>query len=266
LFDADRALGNHLPTGIADAGVVACLATPNHKSRMNRIRLLAFRAGVQHVAGLAVLAILISPFGGDSTDAEGGTVRAAEQDFPDPAADRSGTDEGIRVHGDWVIEVRNKDGSLAERREFENGLTGTGQMFLANTLARMASPGVWAIELHDDEAGPPSPCEGGVVVGVIPNCVIREPISSFLNTLEGVHSTTLAVSSTGFEVVLEGNFDANGPGTINQVSTYNCWSQPASTDPTTCNNIQSITGTNLQAPVDVLEGQQVLVTVRISFS
>lgn len=30
--------------------------------------------------------------------------------------------EGIHVQGDWVIEVRNPDGSVADRREFSNDL------------------------------------------------------------------------------------------------------------------------------------------------
>jgi hypothetical protein len=31
--------------------------------------------------------------------------------------------EGIRIHGHWVLQVKNPDGSLGERREFDNSLT-----------------------------------------------------------------------------------------------------------------------------------------------
>jgi hypothetical protein len=31
-------------------------------------------------------------------------------------------DEGIKVHGHWVLEIRNRDGSVASRREFDNSL------------------------------------------------------------------------------------------------------------------------------------------------
>ena len=41
-----------------------------------------------------------------------------------PAPD-SADGEGIEVHGHWTIEVRNPDGSLDERYEFENALTTT---------------------------------------------------------------------------------------------------------------------------------------------
>jgi hypothetical protein len=221
------------------------------------------------IAGLAVLAILASPFSGDEPEGGGKAARAAEQDSADSSGDPSGVGEGIQVHGDWVIEVRNSDGSVAERREFANALQPTGKWFLIGTLARQFSPGVWAIQLRDDEVGP-FPCEGGNVVGQIPHCVIREPISSFMDSLEGVHFPTLTISTTVndpvFELELQGNFDAVSDGSIDEVQTFQCWNSPAAVDPGTCNNIQMVTGTNLQTPVDVLAGQQVLVTVRISFS
>jgi hypothetical protein len=41
------------------------------------------------------------------------------------AKPQGGPQEGIKVHGHWVIEVRNPDGTLSTRREFENGLSGS---------------------------------------------------------------------------------------------------------------------------------------------
>ena len=32
--------------------------------------------------------------------------------------------EGIKVHGDWTVEVRNPDGSLAVKRQFANKFIG----------------------------------------------------------------------------------------------------------------------------------------------
>jgi len=40
--------------------------------------------------------------------------------------DGGGMLEGIKVHGHWVIEVRNPDGRLVQRRDFENSLTSVG--------------------------------------------------------------------------------------------------------------------------------------------
>jgi hypothetical protein len=73
------------------------------------------------------------------------------------AAERpSGPREGVKVHGHWVIEVKNADGSVAQRKEFENELAlpgdepyaGVGNRILAALLSRQASVGLWEIQLH----------------------------------------------------------------------------------------------------------------------
>jgi hypothetical protein len=46
------------------------------------------------------------------------------QVFAQNAGRAPGMQEGVKVHGDWVIEVRNPDGKLAHRREFKNALMG----------------------------------------------------------------------------------------------------------------------------------------------
>lgn len=63
-----------------------------------------------------------------------------------PKAGREG--EGIHVHGHWVIEVRNPDGTLAQRREFENALADGGNL-LESLLLGTETPGAWTIILRD---------------------------------------------------------------------------------------------------------------------
>src|ERR1700689_5452346 len=41
---------------------------------------------------------------------------------PDPEKPKKGSHEGIIVHGHWTLEVKNPDGTVVERREFENAL------------------------------------------------------------------------------------------------------------------------------------------------
>ena len=55
--------------------------------------------------------------------------------------------EGIQVHGHWIIEVKNPDGTLAERREFDNALSPMGARALNLILTRGGSVGGWIIEL-----------------------------------------------------------------------------------------------------------------------
>jgi hypothetical protein len=56
------------------------------------------------------------------------TVSAAAQESKD------GVRDGINLHGKWVLEVRNPDGSLVERRSFTNALTENGKTKLARML------------------------------------------------------------------------------------------------------------------------------------
>jgi len=58
------------------------------------------------------------------------------------------SNDAIKVHGHWIIEVRNPDGKLTERREFENSLAeSTGGNALADVLAQLQTLGGWAILL-----------------------------------------------------------------------------------------------------------------------
>src|SRR5205814_7519062 len=63
------------------------------------------------------------------------------------AAPRGGPREGIKVHGHWTIVVKNPDGTVAQRREFENALVTTGGYLLARILAGRITPGPWLITL-----------------------------------------------------------------------------------------------------------------------
>jgi len=244
---------------------------------MKRGRLLALLGlvGSFAVVGAVALVVLVSAFGGDLTEGETSAVRESQDNAAGSPADPSDLGEGIQVHGDWVIEVRNEDGSLAERREFENALSGGGQALLTQSLARTASPGVWGIVLNNEGDPNPDPMAPGACgPKFLPdsNCVIHEPISSLWDNGGGVpgpHFPTLTVTGDQFgpfEVVLQGNFDAPVDGTIGRVQTLNCFNQPANIDPGACINLYLVTETTLVAPVDILAGQQVLVTVRISFS
>lgn len=78
-----------------------------------------------------------------------------------------GPSEGIQVHGDWVIDVYNQDGSLDHHVEFENALTPAGGEDLARVLAGLQTVGDWEIEIQGDVGPCPSVagllCRTGVV-------------------------------------------------------------------------------------------------------
>src|SRR5438093_2542761 len=56
--------------------------------------------------------------------------------------------QGIKVHGHWLIEVRNADGTLAVRREFKNALFPTGKTTLANLLTAQKVFDYWMIQIN----------------------------------------------------------------------------------------------------------------------
>jgi len=206
------------------------------------------------------LVLLISIF-------QGGWVcnvaaQTAKESAPPSAG---GPKEGIKVHGHWTIEVHNPDGTLVERREFENALTDRGSSMLAVVMHRGTTVGAWMVILGSQTAS--VPCPG--------NCVISEP------TLTTGQSHNLAVTDTlsttsPASLVLAGSVTASQNGTISSVSTtlFLC---DASVAPSGC---ISITGAGpfpfsqaildgLQgrpSPVNVVAGQIVQATVVISFS
>ncbi|MGA9882351.1 MAG: hypothetical protein WBQ34_01395 [Candidatus Acidiferrales bacterium] len=59
-----------------------------------------------------------------------------------------GMNSGITVHGHWVIEVKNPDGTVATRREFDNSLQPNGQLGIAALLAGNVTGGGLAIVLN----------------------------------------------------------------------------------------------------------------------
>src|SRR5690348_825570 len=94
------------------------------------------------------------------------------------AQEAGGIGQGIKVHGHWVIEVRNPDGGVVERREFENALTAVGARQLALLLARTASSGHWMVSFRQS-GQVPGPCPGGLSGSV---CMIVESGSELLQS------------------------------------------------------------------------------------
>jgi hypothetical protein len=64
-----------------------------------------------------------------------------------------GKDERVKVHGHWVLEIRNPDGSLAQRKELENALVVGGRGALAQLLNGGAVVGGWYIVLQPQPQG-----------------------------------------------------------------------------------------------------------------
>jgi hypothetical protein len=177
--------------------------------------------------------------------------------------------EGVRVRGHWVVEVHNPDGTLVERREFDNALVPGGQQLLAQYLTGSA-PARWVVELGV-YGGSTAICNGGTYNTFPQNyCLVVDKTSSPMPTGTSVFPTlTSAIGGpSSNEVVLKGSATALVDGQIQYVATRqgSCgtFTAPASCAPA---------GTVLQftvhditpTPLSVAAGQIVQFTVNLGF-
>jgi len=191
-----------------------------------------------------------------------------------------GQQEGIKIHGHWVIIIRNPDGSVAARREFENALNLQGSKVLAVLLTQIASGGRWGIAFLGSSAT--GPCPNGILAGNVMSggpCVIVQgsaiyPFSSPYSIAGPGLSLDLTAAVAGAnqdQVVLGGSVKALAGSDISFVGTLKgvC---AGDTTPISCARLPIPTaltdffsGTRLVSPVSVQQGQTIDVTVTFSF-
>ncbi len=188
-----------------------------------------------------------------------------------PVTSSGGPQEGIKVHGDWVIEVRNPDGSLADRREFRNALMIQGGTFLSRLLGRQRSTGFWVVILDARTAGAPKPCAdfAGVAAGA---CGLFEAGAQGELSFVAHASINLQLNVLPDRLQLTGSVTATTASAIDIVTTA-IGTCPAAFAPTTpCQfaspYIEYFSGTSPNAftPVNVVAGQIIQVTVSFTFS
>jgi hypothetical protein len=228
------------------------------------------RCGLSVAAILALVLAVTAMAGAQSASSSAG-VQSAKSSAPSPGsastpakteanselaqAPSSGLNTGVKIHGHWKIVVRNPDGTVATRRDFENSLTFSGAFIMQTLLGGAASPGAWAISLGAQSSGDTGPCTGASFS--IYNSAFPSPTSSgncFIGETSGVYASNLtcsqitscapnltrqqinfqtlfqtgtgpgglplesqAVNTSGFEI--SGTATANSGGTIDTVST-----------------------------------------------
>src|SRR5215467_14514118 len=85
---------------------------------------------------IILILVLIAAVPASVAQAKSGPqIPAAQRTASGRAAEGTGGPQGgIKVHGHWVIVIRDADGGIASRHEFENGLTSSGRSFLYGCL------------------------------------------------------------------------------------------------------------------------------------
>jgi hypothetical protein len=200
----------------------------------------------------------------DSAPAQQSAASKAAADTREaaPPKDSSGRNEGIKVHGHWVIEVFNPDGSKAARHEFENSLAASGSQTLAGVLARTSTPARFSLFLH---AVPPDVSPWPGADGFIVDAAAVPAQGTGPHTFPTL--TTQLTGSNSNQILIKGTATAVSQGVIDEVLTMLDFCSP-SVAPSAC-NAPSTTNffTGATPPqIPLAAGQIVQVTVTISFS
>lgn len=188
-------------------------------------------------------------------------------------AERGGQKEGIAVHGHWTIDVRNPDGRLVTRRDFENKLEIEGNAALARVLGREQTVGLWYVILYSFEGN--HPCADG---GNASACNIFETtVTGLTSTTSQFNTLKVSVPTSAPALVLKGTAIASRTGVIDVVVTQlrtclpnkDCASiiggqYPFSSKRLTDN--QNGTCVDRACAVTIVEGQTVDITVSFTFS
>lgn len=200
------------------------------------------------------------------------------------AAQNTGNHVDVEMHGHWVIDVRNPDGTLAEHRDFENTITGYGQELLIGILSGYVVPSDYGIFLSTNGTAPCATVTSGYPGCAIVRSLTTLPASALCPNYTCFTGLTYSANlvdsgSSGSTFTLAGNFTASQAGTINGVTTDygTCAANIGATtalstvSPSTCSTTAGSGGyrTVSQASittVNVVQSQIVQVTVTISFS
>jgi hypothetical protein len=193
--------------------------------------------------------------------------------------DSNGLDQGIHVQGSWSIEVRDRDGSLVERRDFENELVSSGARLLSELLVSSTTAGNVKVYVSGDSPPCTTLSDGaGDPIG----CLIIETGQDPAASPEDFANLTKEVPDSGDNsgaLVLDGSFTAQRESDVSIVEAGLYDTCVPDLAPANCTyemgtnsaGGRTLTSTTLEEgsdtpPVDVSEGQQVNVEVIISFN
>ena len=210
----------------------------------------------------------------DLDPAESGAAQARESENTVGREEpRRGAHDGIKIHGHWSIVIRNLDGTVASRNEFENALTtgiGNGNAALSQLLARQYAVGTWQISFGSPGNSSQNVCRTGTGAPVI--CFLVEPTSTSSGPYIFPNLTVQSPNSgaNAFSITLSGTAKATAAGAISNVAT-NLGACAKSVGPAACSGQAesttfAITSHALTTPISVQAGQSIDVTVVLSFT
>jgi hypothetical protein len=163
----------------------------------------------------------------------------------------------VTVHGQWTILVRNKQHKIVARRHFENALVTTGAGTIAQLLTGNVVAGSWGVNV--------------TFGAIIDQYNVSPDGAPFYKNLVVTAPTS---GPDANKVVLTGTATPSADTTITNVDTY-VGTCPLPSNGAHCTNVPASPGFTHKAldgvggdpaAVPVAAGQQVAVTVKLSFS
>jgi len=225
-------------------------------------------------------------------------VLPAIKDEAENSAPEKKSGSGFKMHGHWIIDVKNPDGTVAEHRDFENALLPTGANYLLGLMGGFYTPGNFMILL-----GPPVSPTG--FLGVAPcisngsqtGCGMVTATSTYpgltycastlcatgLTLYKVPSSTSTAGVVTPGSLAIIGAITANQAGVLGQVVTFYSAcpalispvppTAPATETATACQAdttasviVGALSSKTLETVMNVSLGQIIQVMVIITFS
>jgi hypothetical protein len=172
-----------------------------------------------------------------------------------------GSEVGVVIHGDWNVTVKNGDGTVAQEHSFHNDFNGAST--IAPILAHQRATGRYWLTLSDQSGAGQNPC--GDPAAAASSCFVFEADDP--NGSVPFWFGNLTVTSTSGQVGVTATIIATRAGQFNHVrmllSTCAGTATPNDCHPGSYGNFSTRT---LPAPISVVAGQQILVTVTYTFS
>ncbi len=163
--------------------------------------------------------------------------------------------DAIKLHGAWTLQVR-EHGRILRTVRFHNDLSNPGS--LVKFLSRQNSVGQWSVGIGDQVCGTPA---------VVLYCWDDEGGGGGVAQTHNVELTTPSSGDDAGKLVLKASIPMGVNGTITTVNTGLRLCDATAAPSVSCSGGDfGLTRRTLPSPVDVVAGQQVLITVRISFS
>jgi hypothetical protein len=174
--------------------------------------------------------------------------------------------EGIKVHGHWLIDVKNPDGKFVSHTEFDNALVtpNAADVFLSQLLAGTMAMSGWQIAVNSSTSTALCPGQGYysnlnscfIVQAAYNSSISNNPLVTFeqcyfINCFGGMTITVVPYNATTHAASyfqLQGSFSPTAAGPITSVSTIvvGCLS--------TTVNIYSNATCAMTSPADAADG------------